>query len=121
MRLALLFAILSLTVCGCSSQRRSSPPRTTATPRTNVRTNSPNISVTPANVPATGRVSLVNGDFVILTYPIGKLPRVGQRLSVYRNGMKVGELKVSEPQHDPNTAADITAGEARTGDEARLN
>ena len=79
------------------------------------------MTVTPASTAAAGRVSLVNGDFVILTYPIGQLPRVGQRLSVYRSGMKVGELKVTQPQHDPNTAADITAGEARTGDEARSN
>jgi len=121
MRLALLLAFLSLVIAGCSSQRPSNSQRTTAPPRTNGRTNAPNISVSPANLPATGRVSLLNGDFVILTYPIGKLPRVGQRLSVYRHGMKVGELKVTEPQHDPNTAADITAGEARAGDEARPN
>jgi hypothetical protein len=68
-------------------------------------------------------VALLNSGsgFVILTYPIGKLPRVGQRLSVYRNGMKVGELIVTQPQHDQNTAADIVAGEAQAGDEARLN
>jgi hypothetical protein len=33
--------------------------------------------------------------------------------------MKVGELKVTGPARDQNTVADITAGEAQPGDEAR--
>ena len=88
-----------------------------------MRTNASQITVSPANTAPTGRVALLNAGsrFVILRYPIGKLPRVGQRLGVYRNGMRVGELIVTEPQHDQNTAADIVAGEAQTGDEVRLN
>jgi hypothetical protein len=89
-----------------------------------VRTNATAVSVSPATTaPATGRIARVNPDgaFVILSYPLGKVPPVGRRLSVYRNGMKVGELKVSEPQYQQHTAADIMAGEARAGDEARDN
>lgn len=101
----------------CASNRSAAPLGSTGT-------NATGVTVSPAiNAPATGRVARVNtdGGFVILTYPLGKVPPVGKRLSVYRDGMKVGELRVSEPQYQQNTAADITAGEAQPGDEAREN
>lgn len=44
---------------------------------------------------------------------------MGKRLNVYRNGLKVGELKVTGPQRDNNTVADIVAGECQVGDEVR--
>jgi hypothetical protein len=44
---------------------------------------------------------------------------IGQILTVSRDGLKVGEVKVSGPQRDDNIVADITAGEARVGDEVR--
>ena len=122
MRTALWMVLISLTCAGCSGSRssaeRNSPPQ-----RMGVRTNA-TVSVSPATIaPATGRIARVNPDgaFVILSYPLGKVPPVGRRLSVYRDGMKVGELKVSEPQYQQHTAADILAGEARAGDEARDN
>ena len=125
MRLALLAGLLSVVV-GCSGNRPSGAKpsgvqQSITTPRTAVRTNASGMIVTPANNSATGRVALLNaqGGFVILTYPVGQLPPLGKRLSVYHNGMKVGELKVTEPQRDQNTAADIMAGEAHVGDEAR--
>ncbi len=57
--------------------------------------------------------------FVVLNFPVGRLPAVEQRLQVYRSGLKVGELKVSGPQLDDAIVADITAGEAKAGDEVR--
>jgi hypothetical protein len=123
MRLALLIALVSVTGAGCSGSRPSAP-RTPPPQRIGERTNATAVSVSPATIaPATGRIARVNPDgaFVILSYPLGKVPPVGRRLSVYRNGMKVGELKVSEPQYQQHTAADIMAGEARAGDEARDN
>jgi hypothetical protein len=65
-----------------------------------------------------GTVSWVNADwrFVVLTFPVGQMPALEQRLSVYRRGLKVGELKVSGPQQDDSIVADITAGEAARGD-----
>jgi len=85
------------------------------------RTNATAVSVTPALSTVYGRVAHVNAAdrFVVLTYPIGRVPPINKRLSVYREGMKVGELKVTGPQQDPNTVADITAGEAHAGDEVR--
>ena len=68
-----------------------------------------------------GKISKVNedGGFVIMTFPIGHLPLLNQRLNVYRAGLKVGEIKVTGPQLDDNVVGDIAAGDARTGDEVR--
>jgi hypothetical protein len=44
---------------------------------------------------------------------------IDQRLNVYRGGLKVGELIVTGPQREDSIVADVTAGEARTGDEVR--
>ena len=121
--MALLIALVSLTWVGCRGPRPAASPNAPAQ-RTGARTNSTAVSVAPATTSsATGRVARLNSDggFVILSYPIGKVPPVGKRLSVYRGGVKVGELKVSQPQYQQNTAADITAGEAQPGDEARDN
>ena len=54
-----------------------------------------------------------------MTFPIGHLPLLNQRLHVYRQGLKVGEIRVTGPQLDDNVVGDISAGEARAGDEVR--
>ena len=70
-----------------------------------------------------GTVASVNPSFrfVVVTFPFGELPTSGQPLDVYRNGLKVGELRVTGPEVDANTVADITAGEVRVNDEVRRN
>jgi hypothetical protein len=124
MRPALLLATLVL--AGCSARppaekstfglRHVPPPGATTLNRTNATP-----IITPAPGTVYGKIAHVNptARFVVLTYPLGKLPPVEKRLSVYRNGMKVAELKVTGPARDQNTVADITAGEVQTGDEAR--
>ena len=64
---------------------------------------------------------MVNADarFVVMTFPLGGVPLVEQRLYVYRKGLKVGELKVTGPQRDNNTVADIISGELQVNDEVR--
>ena len=42
-----------------------------------------------------------------------------QRLNLYRRGLKVGEVKVTGPAREDNIVADLVAGEAEVGDEAR--
>jgi hypothetical protein len=76
--------------------------------------------MTPDNSRA-GRVVRVNGSarFAVLNFPIGTVPPIGQLLNAYRRGLKVGELKVTGPQGDENTVADITNGEVLAGDEVR--
>ena len=82
------------------------------------RTASQKVIVTPENV-LRGKIATANqaGRFVVLTFPIGHLPALQQRLNVYRTGVKVGEVKVSGPQLDDNVVADVIAGEAEPGDE----
>lgn len=69
----------------------------------------------------TGRVLtyVASGRYAVLNFPIGHLPALGQRLSVYRGGLKVGEIKVSGPQRDDNIIGDLTEGEVQPGDEVR--
>ena len=59
--------------------------------------------------------------YVVLTCPLGSVPAAERRLSLYRDGLKVGEIKITGPQRDTNTVADIVAGEGRIGDEVREN
>ena len=76
--------------------------------------------VTPESAPV-GKVVGVNGPgrFVVLNFPLGKMAAVEQRLNLYRRGLKVGEVKVTGPQREDNIVADLVAGEAEAGDEAR--
>ena len=59
------------------------------------------------------------GQFVVITFEAGQLPAPDQRLNVYRSELKVAELKVSRQKNGRNIVADIVAGEAKVGDEAR--
>ena len=55
----------------------------------------------------------------MITFPVGQMPALDQRLNVYRRGLKAGELKISGPQSDDSIVADIVAGEAEPGDAVR--
>lgn len=76
--------------------------------------------VTPENM-LVGTVATYNtaGRFVVLDFPVGKLPALDQVMFVYRQGLKVGEIRITGPERDHNTVADLVAGEARKGDEVR--
>jgi hypothetical protein len=79
-----------------------------------------NLIVTP-ETSLTGKVARVNsaGRFVVLSFPVGHLPTSEQQLNVYRLGLKVGEVKVSDLHKDDIVVADIVAGEVFEGDEVR--
>jgi len=47
------------------------------------------------------------------------MPATNQKLYLYREGLKVGEVKITGPQADDNVVADIVTGEAQVGDEVR--
>jgi len=68
-----------------------------------------------------GKVETVNQNlrYVVLSFPIGHLPAMEQRMNVYRHGLKVGEVKVSGPQIEDNVVADIVEGDSGPGDEVR--
>jgi hypothetical protein len=125
MRCWLILGLLGITLCSCAHNRYgtlhqafnplpASPPNSVAPP------SRPQLIVTP-ETQATGKVVKVNaaGRFVVLSFPLGHLPQVDQRLNVYRQGLKVGEVKISGPQKEDNIVADLVSGNAELGDEVR--
>jgi hypothetical protein len=68
-----------------------------------------------------GKVVGVNtaGRFVVLNFPLGRLPVLDQRMNLYRGGLKVGEVKVTGPQDDDNIVADLVTGDSEIGDQVR--
>lgn len=105
-----------LSACGGKRPQSNSSFPTAKTTRT--PTNS--VIVTPGGSLPGKIVSFnPNGRFAVLRFPLGDMPTVEQRLGVFRDGLKVGELKVSGPQRDTLTIADLVAGECRAGDEVR--
>jgi hypothetical protein len=92
---------------------------TVATPAES-KSSSQKLIVTP-ETGLVGKVEMVNPNarYVVLSFPIGHLPAIDQRLSVYRSGLKVGEVKVSGPQIEDNVVADIVEGDSGPGDEVR--
>ena len=76
--------------------------------------------VTPDNSLAARVVSYnATGRFVVLNFPPGQMPKLEQSLFLYRDGMKIGEVKITGPQRDNNIVADLVTGEAQVGSEVR--
>jgi hypothetical protein len=123
MQAAVLLLLLAVMLSGCSWGKRKAVPATTqGTAATRGQNgnggNTRQALVTPASG-TIGRVKTVNasGRFVVISYPVGTLPALEQRLNAHRNGLKVAELKVTGPTRDTHTVADILAGECQVGDE----
>jgi hypothetical protein len=68
-----------------------------------------------------GRIASVNPNlrFVVMEFPVWRMPAHDQRLYVYRGQQKVGEVKVTGPAIDTTIAGDLVAGEAMPGDQVR--
>ncbi|MDE3068736.1 MAG: hypothetical protein KGJ60_14475 [Verrucomicrobiota bacterium] len=112
--LALL--LVGMVVAGCASHKRKPMSGPAATPGAG----SPQPIVTPAQSPVARVVSYdAVGRFVILSFPVGQMPPEGRTLSLYRAGLKVGEVRITGPQNEDNVVADLIAGAAQVGDEAR--
>jgi hypothetical protein len=77
-------------------------------------------TVTPENA-LVGKVKRVNpaARFVVLSFPIGQLPAPDQQFGVYRRGLKVGEIKITNQQLNEYIVADIVDGDVEEGDEVR--
>ncbi len=106
------------------------PPSRPVQPAAAQEAQAPTATVKPVEKPAlivtpdttlTGAVVSVNevGRFVVLRFPLGRMPTEGAPLYVYRQGLKVADLKVTGPQKDDHTVADIALGECRVNDEVR--
>jgi hypothetical protein len=109
----LVLAAIALLV-GCASKAGKTTPARNTTGGTNAPITKPSSLLV-------GRVDSVNvkGRYVIISFPIGALPVIGLPVDAYREGLKVAELKITPPQQNNLTAADIVAGEVRVGDEVR--
>jgi hypothetical protein len=59
------------------------------------------------------------GRYVVLSFPVGQMPKADQVFFLYRDGLKVGEIKIDAWQRDNFVVADLTDGDAQVGDEAR--
>jgi len=120
MRIPLLLALLCLIACeGCFWRKgaRTSPAAVAEKP---AYTTDRGYVVAPEEG-LMGTVAKANADlrFVVLSFPVGRMPAMGQVLNVYRNGTKVGEVRITGPQQDENVVADMVAGDSRNGDEVR--
>jgi len=102
----------ALVLAGCAGKTSTGPEK--AYPA------SQRLIVTP-EAGATGTVVLVNPAVrcVVLNFPLNQMPALEQRLSLYRGGLKVGEVQVTGPQREDNIVADLLVGEASVGDEVR--
>jgi hypothetical protein len=111
----LTLVIAGMLAAGCAYHR----PARTARPATPAAV-APQPIVTPDNS-LTARVVSYNasGRFVVLSFPVGQMPRLDQSLFLYRDGMKVGEVKITGPQRENNIVADLVTGEAEVGSEVR--
>lgn len=111
----LLLALLTgALVCGACAGRKTEK----AQPKPSRAT----VAKAPVVVPSKalmGKVLQANQSarFVVLVFPVGQMPADEQVLSVYRDGRKVGEVKITGPQKDDKTVADVMSGEAEVGDQ----
>jgi hypothetical protein len=104
----LVCAALLLTGCLHRKQPASPPP-----PQPQ------NTYITP-DFATVGRVEMVNtqGRFAVLSFPLGRVPPPGQLWRIRHQGLKVGRVKISGPQRETDTVADIIEGDANVGDDA---
>lgn len=77
-------------------------------------------AVTPSKS-GVGKVALVDVDlgFVVLDYTLQKVPRPELRLTVYRAGLKIGQVTTTRQTEDSYIIADINTGLIQAGDEVR--
>jgi len=110
-----LVIMVGMLAAGCLGPRPA-PRARRATPAAVA----PQTIVTPDNS-LSARVVSYNaaGRFVVLSFPPGLMPKLEQSLFLYRDGMKVGEVKVTGPQRENNIVADLVTGEAQVGSEVR--
>jgi hypothetical protein len=119
---ALLAGVLILS--GCASRKLPAGPPASASgagmERTNAAGSDPRLIVT-TREGLDGKVAWVNSNlqFVVITFPVGQMPAMDQRLAVYRRGLKVGEVAITGPHRDDSIVGDIVAGEAAAGDAIR--
>jgi hypothetical protein len=114
MRNVIALFCVTLLLAGCRSPK---PAPGTAPPSAGKK---PEQTYITPDFSAAGRVELVNsqGRFVVLSFPPGRVPAIGQMMRINHRGLKVGEVRITGPQREIDTVADLVEGEANVGDEA---
>ncbi len=120
----IFICIILIVLCGCKSGPSNSQKTAgyQKVEKTVPSDKKPKITPNQLQSVLSGRIKSVNekAGFVIISFPLGKMPLIGQRLWIYRDGNRVGVVKITGPQMDFNIAADILEGEAKVDDEVRL-
>ena len=108
---------LVVVVSGCASKKSAKPAGVTTSSK---RAPGSQPIVKPSNELA-GKVISFNavGRFAVLNFPVTHMPVNDTTLFLYRDNLKVGEVKITGPQRDDNIVADLINGEVRPGDEVR--
>jgi hypothetical protein len=126
MKFSTLWVLLPLAILanGCALFHRQEQPALPATTSASPSPAAPGAQLNPIVTPdssLTAKVASYNatGRFVVLSFPVGRMPGMNQTLFLYRNGLKVGEVKVTGPQRENDTVADLVTGTAQVGDEVR--
>ena len=109
----------ALALSGCVRKKVADSP-SRQRPPAGARSGTSPLTVTPENT-LVGKVVSVNpgGRFVVLTFPLGRMPSPDRHLNLYRRGLLVGEVKVTDRRRENNVVADLVAGEAAEGDDVR--
>lgn len=121
----LLSAGILLNGCALFHHHRNAPvPPPSATSGSPFPPAAPGVAIHPIITPdnsLSAKVAAYNstGRFVVLTFPVGPMPGIGQTFFLYRNGLKMAEIKITGPQNDNNVVADLLSGTAEVGDEVR--
>ncbi len=113
----LILLVTALALCGCAHGKGAAAPGASAPIFTQP---GQKLILTP-DTSLVGKVVRVNpaAKFAVMSFQIGHLPALDQRLSVYRLGLKTGEIKVTGPQLDDKVVGDVIAGDVQPGDEVR--
>ena len=80
------------------------------------------VQVTPAEIgvpPAKIRKVDALYHFVVLDFSQRAMPPLGARLTVYRNGKEIGDVRITEPVRAQFATADILTGDPHVGDDVR--
>ena len=128
MRRIVLFCVCAVLAGGCAGRKAAStgPARPAGSPPGSVgaasQTNRSHLIMT-SSAEVQGRVASVNPNarYAVISFPIGALPALQQRMQVYRGGLKVAEIKITGPQIEFNIIGDIVDGECQVGDTVRQN
>ena len=106
-RVALAGFAAAVLFAGCQGLTMSRPDNLDAGP-----------SAAQLGPPAARIVSLnTEHDFVVIDFTSRMMPAVGTRVNIYRNGKRVGAVRITEPVRAQFATADILEGEVHVGDE----